>query len=528
MNRRLSLPRPKISRPSVRRPSMLRIGALAVGAAAIVGGIAIDHVRPVVATPNFGVPLDHPMPYLVDKAAAGTWFCSGVPATAPGLGMFSIFNPTESPIGAVIDVAPLKGTVVRKTLSIPVRGRVDVSSVEAGVADFAAATVEINGVGGIVEQLSVSPEGTTTSACASAASSSWFLAEGSTALGDSLTLTLYNPYAADAIVDLSFADEEGPRKSKKFEGRVVPARSVVVFLVGEVIQRKRIVSVAADVRSGLVVMGRHQVYGGQDSKRRGVANGVAMASASTSWRFGNNQKGGDPPAAERLVIFNPNDVEMIVNATVLPADAAAENPVVAPPAPAIDPATGDADPAAGAVAARGPAVPEPLTVTVGAKQVGEIDLNLATAVKDGVYSIVVSSASPVVVERVLDRVVGGAALTSIQAGSRLTSTRWYVAAPPGPASVILYVLNATGDTTKSTFSVKAIGPAGAVAVPGLEEVPIAPGERVRVDLGEKNVGGEMLLIEGVTSLVVERVITTTGASASASISASLGVPVVAA
>jgi Family of unknown function (DUF5719) len=505
---------------------MLRIGAVVVGAAAIAGGIAIDRVPPVVGTANFGVPLDHPMPYLVDKAAAGTWFCSGVPAGAPGVGMFSIFNPTESPIGAVIDVAPLKGAAVRKAVSIPARGRVDVSSADAGVAEFAAATVEINGIGGVVEQLSISAEGTTTSACASAASSSWFLAEGSTALGDSLTLTLYNPYAADAIVDLSFADEEGPRKSKKFEGRVVPARSVVVFPVGDVIQRKRIVSVAADVRSGLVVLGRHQLYGGQDSKRRGVANGVAMPSASTSWRFGNNQKGGDPPATERLVIFNPNDVEMVVNATVLPADAPVDAPVVVPvtiPAEtAVDPATGAVVPAVDPVPAPGPAVPEPLTVTVGPKQVGEIDLSLSAAVADGVYSIVVSSVSPVVVERVLDRVVGGAALTSVQAGSRLTSTRWYVAAPPGPAAVILYVLNATGDTTKSTFSVKAIGPAGAVPVPGLEEVPIAPGERVRVDLGEKNVGGEMLLIEGVTSLVVERVVTT-----GASLSASLGVPVVA-
>jgi hypothetical protein len=509
MNRRVSLP--KITRPSVRRPSLLRIGALAVGAATIAGGIALDRVQPITATPSFGVPLDHPMPYLVDKAAAGTWFCSGVPASAPGLGMFSVFNPTESPIGAVIDVAPWKSASVRKTLSIPARGRVDVSSADAGPADFAAATVEISGVGGVVEQLSITPEGTTSSACASAASSSWFLAEGSTALGDALTLTLYNPYAADAIVDLSFADEEGPRKSKKFEGRVVPARSVVVFPVGDVIQRKRIVSVVADVRSGLVVMGRHQTYGGQDSKRRGVANGVAVPSASTSWRFGNNQKGGDPPAAERLVIFNPNDIEMIVNAV-------ATGPAQAP----IDPATGVADPAADPANQPGPAVPEPLSVAVGPKQVGEIDLSLATAVADGVYSIIVSSASPVVVERVLDRVVGGASLTTVQAGTRLTSTRWYVAAPPGPAAVILYVLNATGDTAKSTFSVKAIGPAGAVAIPGLEEVPIAPGERVRVNLDEKNVGGEMLLIEGVTSLVVERVITT-----GSSISASLGVPVVA-
>jgi Family of unknown function (DUF5719) len=520
MNRRMSLP--KVTRPSVRRPSVLRVGALVVGAAAIAGGIALDRVQPITATPSFGVPLDHPMPYLVDKATAGTWFCSGVPASAPGVGMFSVFNPTESPIGAVIDVAPWKATSVRKTLSIPARARVDVSSADAGAADFAAATVEISGVGGVVEQLSITPEGTTSSACASAASSSWFLAEGSTALGDALTLTLYNPYAADAIVDLSFADEEGPRKSKKFEGRVVPARSVVVFPVGDVIQRKRIVSVVADVRSGLVVMGRHQTYGGQDSKRRGVANGVAVPSASTSWRFANNQKGGDPPAAERLVIFNPNDVEMIVNATVLPADAPAAVVATDPNQAPIDPATGVADPAADGANKPGPAVPEPLSVAIGPKQVGEIDLSLATAVADGVYSIIVSSASPVVVERVLDRVVGGAALTTVQAGTRLTSTRWYVAAPPGPAAVILYVLNATGDTTKSTFSVKAIGPAGAVAVPGLEEVPIAPGERVRVNLDEKNVGGEMLLIEGVTSLVVERVITT-----GSSISASLGVPVVA-
>jgi hypothetical protein len=519
--------RPSMSRPSLSSASIGRVLAIGIAAAGVAGAIAVDRKTPVSVAPAFGVPLDHPMPYLVDKAAASTWFCSGVPATADGAGSFVVSNPTDSPIQAVVSLVAVDGKPTRRSIAIPVRGHVDIPATEAGVAEYAAATVEISGVGGLAEQRAVTPEGTASSPCSSAPSSTWYLAEGSTALGDSLTITLYNPYPADAIVDLSFADEEGVRAaSPKYKGRVIPGRAVVMFPVSKVILRKRIVAVAADVRNGLVVMGRHQVYGGQDSKRTGVANGVAIPSASTSWRFANNQKG--PGSAQRFAVFNPSrDSEITVNATILPAeivpapDPANTTTLVADPAadPAGDPA---ADPALDpAVEKPGPPVPKPLTITVGPQQVGEIDLASADLV-DGVYSVVVSSSEPVVVERVLNRTLeGGLVATSVQAGARLTSPTWFVDAAPAPAVTLLYVLNATGDPTPSTFSVKVVGPNGAVAVPGFESVPIGPGALVGVDLSKENVAGEILLVEASTSLVVERVINTGKA-----ISSSLGLPVV--
>jgi hypothetical protein len=507
-------------RPSMSRASIGRVLAIGVAAAGVAGAIAVDRTTPVSVAPVFGIPLDHPMPYLVDKAAASTWFCSGVPATADGTGAFVVSNPTDSPLQAVVSVVSVLGKPTRRSIAIPVRGHVDVPSIEAGAGAFAAATIEISGVGGLAEQVAITPQGTASSPCSSAPSSKWYLAEGSSALGDSLTITLYNPYPADAIVDLSFADEEGVRAaSPKYKARVIPGRSLATFPVSDVILRKRIVAVAADVRSGLVVMGRHQIYGGQDSKRSGVANGVAIPSASTSWRFANNQKGSG--SAQRFAVFNPSrDSEITVNATILPAEnVPAPDPtdlVAADPTdPGVDPA---ADPAADKP---GPPVPKPLTITVGPQQVGEIDLASAD-LADGVYSVVVSSAEPAVVERVLNRTLdGGLVATSVQAGARLTSPTWFVDAAPAPAATILYVLNATGDATPSTFSVKVVGPNGAVAVPGFESVPIGPGALVGVDLSNQNVAGEILLIEASTSLVVERVINT-----GKSISSSLGLPVV--
>jgi hypothetical protein len=493
-----------------------RVVAVGLAVAGVAGAIAADRKTPVQIAPIFGVPLDHPMPYLVDKAAASTWFCSGVPATAEGTGAFVVSNPTDSPLQAVVSVVVVGGQPSRRSIAIPVRGHVDVPSIEAGVGAFAAATIEISGIGGLAEQVAVTPQGTASSPCSSAPSSKWYLAEGSSALGDSLTVTLYNPYPADAIVDLSFADEEGVRESPKYKGRVVPGKSLATFPVSDVILRKRIVAVAADVRNGLVVMGRHQVYGGQDSQRVGVANGVAIPSPSTSWRFANNQKGAG--IAERFAVFNPSrDAEITVNATIL---SASNVPVPDTTAPvAVDPANPSGDASADPSAEKGPPVPKPLTITVGPQQVGEIDLSSAD-LADGSYSVVVSSAEPVVVERVLNRTLEGVVATSVQAGARLTSPTWFVDAAPAPAATILYILNATGDATPSTFSVKVVGPNGAVAVPGYESFPIGPGALERVDLGDKY-AGEILIIEASTSLVVERVISTGKA-----ISSSVGLPVV--
>jgi hypothetical protein len=511
-------PAPPSRRPSVSRSSLGRVLVVGIVAAGVAAAVAADRKTPVAVSPVFGVPLDQPMPYLVDKATASTWFCSGVPATAAGLGSFVVSNPTDSPIQAVVTVVPVDGQAARRSIAIPVRGHVDVPSIEAGAGEFAAATIEISGIGGLAEQVAVTPQGTASSPCSSAPSSKWYLAEGSSALGDLLVVTLYNPYPADAIVDLSFADEEGIRESPKYKGRVIPGKSLVVFPVSKVILRKRIVSVAADVRNGLVVMGRHQVYGGQDSQRRGVANGVAIPSPSTSWRFANNQK--VPGSSERFAIFNPSrDTEITVNVTILPAD---NVPLPDPTDPvAVDPADPNGEASDPAAVKPGPPVPKPLTKTVGPQQVGEIDLADA-GLADGDYSVVVSSADPAVVERVLNRTLDdGKVGTSVQAGSRLTSPTWFVDAAPAPAATILYVLNATGDATPSTFSVKVVGPNGAIAITGFESVPIGPGALVRVDLGDKNVGGEILLIEASTSLVVERVIAT-----GTSISSSLGLPVV--
>lgn len=504
-----------------RRTILLRLGTLAAVGGAVAGAVTMDRSRPDVFQPGFGIPLDHPMTYSVDGAASSVWFCPGVPATDAVSGSFAILNPTDSPIKAIVSVSPLGLPLARRVVDVPVRGRVEIVAFESGAATFAAALVEIDGVGGLVEQLASAPQGISATPCATATSQNWFSAEGSTVLGDSLLITLFNPYASDAIVDLTFADEEGPRRPKKFEGRVVPARSMISLDISSVILRKKVVSVAADVRDGLVVMGRHQIYGGQDSQRFGLVNGVAMPSASTSWRFANNQKGsvgeGDPPAAERFVVFNPSDTDVEVNATVLPATAI-EIPEVPAPLPA-DPA---ADPNTTTVPVAGPVVPAPLTVVIGPNQVGEISISGSASIGDGVYSVVISASGPIAVDRVLDRTIAGKIATSVQPGARLTSPRWFAAAAPAPNNTILYVLNATGGVEPSTITIKSIGPAGAIPIPGLENVPIGAGALLEFNLLDKNVGGQMLLIEGATPIIVERVV----ATGAPSISSSLGVPVV--
>jgi hypothetical protein len=49
---------------------------------------------------------------------------------------------------------------------------------------------------------------------------------------------LFNPFPGDAIVDLSFATDQGPSTPPDFQGVVVPARGVKALDVGEHVRRR--------------------------------------------------------------------------------------------------------------------------------------------------------------------------------------------------------------------------------------------------------------------------------------------------
>src|SRR5205823_7807524 len=98
------------------------------------------------------------------------------------------------------------------------------------------------GGGAAVEVAVAGPAGWSATACASSASQRWYLATGSTDRDASLSITLFNPFPDDAIVDLSFGTDQGPTAPAEFQGLIVPARGMLSVNVGDHVRRRLDVS----------------------------------------------------------------------------------------------------------------------------------------------------------------------------------------------------------------------------------------------------------------------------------------------
>jgi Family of unknown function (DUF5719) len=472
------------------RPLMVTVLAASVGGLAWADRHPVPSAAPVLA--GAGVLPMAAIPTTLHLSTS--WYCPGVPAgnMVGASGSFTIANTSESEFSTRLTLFPVGKDPVVSTIVVPARGRKVINPAETAPSTMAAALIEMSGAVGAVEQTATSQEGVSVSACVLEPSPNWYLADGSTRSDSSMSLTLFNPSPTDAVVDLAFADEENARVTKKFEGRVVPARSLVVLDISQVILRKERLSVAATVRSGSLVMGRFQVFRGDSGSRRGFMVGAAAPALSTEWRFASGQKGdggpGTLPASTRVIVHNPGTSDATVFVTSFPAT---PEPVAPPNAEGTPPATG-------------PAAPDPIRVVVGARQSYTVDLN-ADQVPTGLFSMVVTSDEPIVVERALDRTQNNVSVATLQMGSPLSAGEWHFAAgaPEGTQST-LQVVNATGLPGKVT--VKALGAAGLVAVPGWESVALAEGALIRFDLGEKNVSADSIVVTSTVDVVVERVI----------------------
>jgi hypothetical protein len=489
----------KFARPIV---VTLIVGSLA-------GLIALDRHPPIVVQPLLAGVSSAPMAEIPTTASLSTsWYCPGVPGgKLPGAaGSFAIANTGDSAFAARVTLFPADGQASTSKITVAARSRSVVVPADLAPGTITAALIEMTDATAAVEQTSTSQEGLSVTPCVLQPSATWYLADGSTRVDASMNLTLFNPSPSDAIVDLVFADEERTRITKKFEGRVIPARSLVVLDIGQVIQRKERLSVAAVVRSGTIVLGRFQVFRGEDGTRRGLVVGAASASLSTTWRFAAGQNGvggeGTLPAKERIVLHNPGESDAVVRISLFPAT----------PAPLIEPN--------GADSTAGPAPLEPIEVVVPARQSAVADLS-QPGVPAGLFSTIVTSDEPIVAERALDRQQDKLSVATLQLGSPLASTEWVLpAGAPTGAEATLAIVNVTGLDGKVTVS--ALSAAGLQPVAGYESVALPAGALIRLDLAAKGVSASAIVVTSTVDVITERVLRSPTGWAS-----SLGLPVVA-
>lgn len=256
-------------------------------------------------------------------AAGSTWYCPGGSTSPDGEADLTVViaNTGPDPVsGVAITTAFAPGSPdppapARENFELSGYTRLVLSPGEFVQAPHVAVTVEVDHGGVLVEQGVASSTGFDLAACAGSGSETWYFADGATTRNSSMLLHLYNPFPADAIVDLAFAATEGRAEPADLQGVVVPARALVAVNVGDHVRREAAVSASIVARSGRIVAGK--IVRRNEPGQRGIVAGLGATEPAGTWRFPEGTVGGG--VVERFHLYNPNerearvDVEMVLD-----------------------------------------------------------------------------------------------------------------------------------------------------------------------------------------------------------------------
>jgi hypothetical protein len=351
-----------------------------------------------------------------------------------------------------------------------------------------AALVEIDSPSAVVSHEVSNSSGAGVGPCASSAAGSWFVAAGTTTRDARMVLSILNPFPDRAVVDISFATDDGLRRPDAYVGLVIPGRSLVAVDTGIEVTRRAEVATTVQTRTGRVVVEKTQIFTGED-EIEGVGLSLASAEPRLQWYFPVGSGSPDDDSAT-YVIFNPTDQVAEVDLDVRLDDAS----------------TGGV---------------EPFQLTVPAGQRVVVPVNLATGHPVSEFQTVDTSArvpaeaahwvsirsfndTPVVVERVMTRSSTPGRGVSTTPGAPVAAGEQLLPLPSdgSDTAVTLGVLNPSSETI-GRVTLFAVADGEERAIPEVDGVEIAPRRRLVVDLEELGVEAEAIRVEASVPVIVE-------------------------
>lgn len=287
------------------------LAAVAFLGAVLVVGLVADHL---VGTGQAAEARTVRTPLTPSLAPAGalssSWFCPALQATArsDALGRIIIANPGPAALTGKVTVTPSAGPPVVKSAAVAPYTRMTYKLEDVAPGAYAATTVSLDGDTGAVEQEVQGPLGQSIAPCASASSDRWYFAAGRTDTDASELLSLYNPYPAPAIADLSFVTDQGPTTPDAFQGLVIPGRGFNVVDVGRRVRIRAAVAATVSVRSGRLVVDKLQMQSGKaGSAPRGLSLTLGATALGSTWYYPDGVSGKG--LTEDFEIYNPGQRE---------------------------------------------------------------------------------------------------------------------------------------------------------------------------------------------------------------------------
>jgi hypothetical protein len=427
-------------------------------------------------------------------ALSTTWYCPEGTSAPGGRANETILIANVGDRDARADVTVMPGgqedpKSQRVTVPRGAQVRVPVANVlqateqpdEAGLIVGPGVAVEVFGSQSVVEHEIDGDVDFAVGPCARHAGRDWYFAAGTTERGAEQNAALFNPFADDAIVDVTFATDAGFIAPADLQSLVVPRRSRVTVPIGNFVRRQAEVATHVHVRTGRIVAERSLSFTAENETRRGLTLSLGATSPASSWSL---------PA-------------------VVPEAGASHAALVAN----FDTAATEVE-----VAARfeGDTAATPQPVPVGARSTAAVDLSsFAASGMPFAVEVQATRAPPVVVEELAWWGPPGAAAGSATVlASPVRATGWTFAAgrltPEGDATVSVF----NPGRSRATVNLLAYAPGGSAEPAGVRELAAPAGKQVRFNLGELGVAPDQVVVVRADAPVVafRRILGPTGAS----------------
>ena len=395
---------PGVTAMNLRRLPMLVVTIAALVAVVLGAGSAVVPTSAMFSTVSAPWMPAAPLPGGLTSA----WFCPGVPAAGEEgrTGIVAVFNSGEAALRGRLTVLRVDGEPVTQDIDVPPFDSQEFALDTIVESPYAAAYVEIDGGGGLVEQRAVDPAGQSVAACANASAREWYLAAGDTLDGSVERLVLSNPHDYPAVVDVTLATERGVRVPEQYQGFAVPAQSVRVIDVNSIIGDQTRIGVSVVASRGRVIVGRAQLLETPD--RTGFVMTLAAPATRDQWWFAYGERADN--VVENYYLYNPGDEDAEVTPVLLGFQQSA-------------------------------GMEAPATIVVPDGEVVEFRMADVADLPAEPHSVVFSTepSTPIVVERVLTRTIDTVPTTSITLGATTrpdgyVATTWYVGLGPSVAT----------------------------------------------------------------------------------------------
>jgi hypothetical protein len=359
---------------------------------------------------------------------------------------------------------------------------------------LAGAIVEVDGGEISVEHEITSDLGRATAPCSTTASTSWSFPWGVTERGAHELLVFMNPFPDDATVDITFATDEGLRQTVRFQGFVVPGRSVIGAYIDQDVTRKEQVAAQVAVRNGHLVVDQIQTFDGTDG-HSGLTVSLGAPRGAPAWVFPDGLVASG--VSEQIVVYNPS---------------------------AHDVAEADVDVLLDDPNKNG--TPEPFELEIPPQRSAVVNLEDEDRIpKDVGHSTYVLSMNgvPIIAQRFVSGVSPAPRKgVAVALGSPVAAPTWYL--PGGGTSSSRDEFVTVANPSKETVHYRVTGLVNGRDLPieGLQDLELKPGARASIRLGDHVQRDPLgIVVTASGPVVVERGLYRVGGSG---ISQSLGIP----